>query len=223
LQLDVARMHPRMRGQEQDVVEGQREGDVGIAARPRHQCPAAGWPDLPPPETGGGPPSAPWHFLYFLPEPQGHGSLRPTFGSLRCTVSTFPSWPAVATGAARAVGVVALRRLASRTGGRGVGGRPLPRLGARFALGRLQAEEELDRLVLDALLHEREELEGLLLVLDERVPLTVPAQADAFLQVVDREEVVFPLLVDDLEHHELLVGPHHLGAEELLLGLVLVD
>ena len=24
--------------------------------------------------------TAPWHFLYFLPEPQGQGSLRPTFG-----------------------------------------------------------------------------------------------------------------------------------------------
>lgn len=29
---------------------------------------------------------APWHFLYFLPEPQGHGSLRPTLSSLRWTV-----------------------------------------------------------------------------------------------------------------------------------------
>src|SRR5687767_14210892 len=26
---------------------------------------------------------APWHFLYFLPLPHGHGSLRPTFGSGR--------------------------------------------------------------------------------------------------------------------------------------------
>ena len=31
---------------------------------------------------------APWHFLYFLPLPHGHGSLRPTFGSSRCTVLT---------------------------------------------------------------------------------------------------------------------------------------
>src|SRR5689334_17951414 len=29
---------------------------------------------------------APWHFLYFLPEPQGQGSLRPTLSSLRWTV-----------------------------------------------------------------------------------------------------------------------------------------
>src|SRR6266849_7336959 len=26
---------------------------------------------------------APWHFLYFLPEPHGHGSLRPTFAPAR--------------------------------------------------------------------------------------------------------------------------------------------
>src|SRR5262249_1504999 len=26
---------------------------------------------------------APWHFLYFFPEPQGHGSLRPTFAPVR--------------------------------------------------------------------------------------------------------------------------------------------
>src|SRR3954471_14538156 len=31
---------------------------------------------------------APWHFLYFLPDPHGHGSLRPTFGSSRLTCST---------------------------------------------------------------------------------------------------------------------------------------
>ena len=32
--------------------------------------------------------AAPWHFLYFLPLPHGHGSLRPTFGSSRRTVLT---------------------------------------------------------------------------------------------------------------------------------------
>ena len=32
--------------------------------------------------------AAPWHFLYFFSLPQGHGSLRPTFGSLRRIVST---------------------------------------------------------------------------------------------------------------------------------------
>jgi hypothetical protein len=26
---------------------------------------------------------APWHFLYFFPDPQGQGSLRPTFAPVR--------------------------------------------------------------------------------------------------------------------------------------------
>src|SRR5512146_2242312 len=30
--------------------------------------------------------AAPWHFLYFFPDPHGQGSLRPTFGSLCLTV-----------------------------------------------------------------------------------------------------------------------------------------
>src|SRR5580700_2546350 len=33
-------------------------------------------------------PHAPWHFLYFLPEPQGQGSLRPTFSAPRTTCWT---------------------------------------------------------------------------------------------------------------------------------------
>ena len=31
-------------------------------------------------------PAAPWHFLYFLPDPHGQGSLRPTLAVLRFTV-----------------------------------------------------------------------------------------------------------------------------------------
>src|SRR6478609_2606889 len=37
--------------------------------------------------------SVPWHFLYFLPLPQGHGSLRPTRGSVRRTGGPFSSTP----------------------------------------------------------------------------------------------------------------------------------
>src|SRR6266571_2582229 len=39
--------------------------------------------------------SLPWHFLYFLPEPHGHGSLRPTFGLSRLTGSVLAPSPAV--------------------------------------------------------------------------------------------------------------------------------
>ena len=36
---------------------------------------------------------APQHFLYFLPLPQGHGSLRPTLGASRVIVLTFAPSP----------------------------------------------------------------------------------------------------------------------------------
>ena len=50
-------------------------------------------------EGGGSAPyfSAPWHFLYFLPLPQGQGSLRPTFLPVRRCVGWFDA-PAPATG-----------------------------------------------------------------------------------------------------------------------------
>ncbi len=66
-------------GHEQNVVERQRERDVG--GRVGHAFTPTG---------------APWHFLYFFPLPQGHGSLRPTFGSSRCTVLTALRRPAAA-------------------------------------------------------------------------------------------------------------------------------
>src|SRR5262245_23042752 len=44
----------------------------------------------------------PWHFLYFLPLPQGHGSLRPTLGPSRLTVWTVSVPPSASRGAALA-------------------------------------------------------------------------------------------------------------------------
>src|SRR5690606_41269290 len=35
-------------------------------------------------------PAAPWHFLYFLPLPHGHGSLRPTRCTRRCCTCLRP-------------------------------------------------------------------------------------------------------------------------------------
>ncbi len=35
--------------------------------------------------------SAPWHFLYFFPEPQGQGSLRPTFSPVRAARAALAS------------------------------------------------------------------------------------------------------------------------------------
>ena len=69
--------------------------------------------------------------------------------------------------------------------------------------------------------HERlEHLEGLLLVLDERVALAVAAQADPLLEVIERVEVVLPLRVHDLQHDHALVEQHQLDADAALPLLV---
>ena len=100
---------------------------------------------------------APWHFLYFLPEPHGHGSLRPTFGASRWTVSTLASWPPDAGGAVRSSSTLAgarrdgHRRRAPRRCSRAAGRRRASLVAPR-ANG-LEPTEVLDDLVLDPLLH----------------------------------------------------------------------
>ena len=83
----------RVGREQEDVVERQRERDLvgrSALAGSAHQLRVPPWPAVSPRRRRL---SAPWHFLYFLPEPQGHGSLRPTLGWLRWTVSTLASWP----------------------------------------------------------------------------------------------------------------------------------
>ena len=65
-----------------------------------------------------------------------------------------------------------------------------------------------------------EHLERLFLVLDQGIALAVAAQADAFLQVVERVEVVLPLRVHDLQHDHALVEEHQLRPDLPLLLLV---
>src|SRR5262249_59625789 len=60
-------------------------------------------------------------------------------------------------------------------------------------------EELLQDYVLQVIHHLLEHVEGFLLVLGQRVTLPVAAKADAFLQVIHVEEVVFPELVDAAE------------------------
>src|SRR5437016_5392538 len=66
--------------------------------------------------------------------------------------------------------------------------------GGLFAQDRPQPPEVADDLLVDAILHRLEQLEAFLLVLDEWVALAVPAQADAFLQMIEAVEVILPLL-----------------------------
>src|SRR5207249_767222 len=80
-----------------------------------------------------------------------------------------------------------------------------------------QPPEIADDLFVDALLHRLEEIEALLLVLDERIALAVPAKADAFFQMIEAVEVILPLLIDNLQHDVALDALQDLAADELLL------
>src|SRR6266849_963433 len=67
--------------------------------------------------------------------------------------------------------------------------RRLARAGLVFRPGRLHQEEVADGFGVDALHHVFKQREGFLLELHQRVFLAVAAQADAFLEVVEREQV----------------------------------
>src|SRR4051794_2495138 len=65
-----------------------------------------------------------------------------------------------------------------------------------------------------------EEVEGLVLVGDERVDLGEPAEVDALAQVVHVVQVLAPLVVDDLQQQIALERTHELVAELLLATVV---
>src|SRR6185312_7113403 len=88
------------------------------------------------------------------------------------------------------------------------------RLGAFFRNHGTQPPQELDGLLVDAAPHVLEEIEALLLVLDERILLAVAAKADAFLEMVEAVEVIFPLRVDDLQHDVALDALEDLAADD---------
>src|SRR6266498_1236330 len=100
-----------------------------------------------------------------------------------------------------------------------------PRLGERLlGLGglELRVEQREHDLPADLRAELLEHDVALVAILHERVLLRHRAQVDALAEVVHRVEVLAPPLVDDLEDHEALELAHQLGAELLLLRLVLV-
>ena len=78
----------------------------------------------------------------------------------------------------------------------------------------LHPEEEADRVFLELRHHGFEHVEGFLLVGHQRILLRITAQADAFLQVIHGEQVVFPEAVDHAEHDHALVVAHLRSGED---------
>src|SRR5216684_531399 len=76
---------------------------------------------------------------------------------------------------------------------RPLGSATRPRSLVRWPLHDLHQVQVADRFFLKALHHLFEHVVGLALVLDQRIMLSVAAQVDALLQVVHREQVIFPL------------------------------
>ena len=101
------------------------------------------------------------------------------------------------------------------TGGSSVAAAAAPEsVGFILRPGRLHQEQEPHRLGVDPVHHLVEQRERFLLELDQRVLLPVAAQPDSFLQVVEREQVVLPLGIDDIEQDVPLEPAKRGRAEE---------
>ena len=88
----------------------------------------------------------------------------------------------------------------------------------------LYVEQPIERIGFDPFHHAGEEIEALAFVLDQRVFLPVAAKSDAVSQMVHPEQVVLPMMVDNLKHERLLEKAHQLRTELLfLLGIGLPD
>src|SRR5208337_3078396 len=85
----------------------------------------------------------------------------------------------------------------------------------------LHKEEIAQGFVLDPIHQTFEHIKGLALIFHQWVALAVATQADAFLQVVHGQKVVFPLRVHYLQHDHALVEAHAIGAPDLLALRVL--
>ena len=94
----------------------------------------------------------------------------------------------------------------------------------RFFGDDLQVEERTDGGRVDAVEHRLKHVEAFLLVFDQRILLAVTNQADALLQVIQRQQVVLPLRIDDVQHDDALVSAHRLVANLLfLLGVLALE
>ncbi len=110
---------------------------------------------------------------------------------------------------------------AEATGGAAGTRRPRPRWNRHRLSIRpddLHQEEVPDRIFLEPGHHSFEHVEGFLLVSHQRILLRISAKADALLQVVHVQQVIFPQTIEHAEHDHALVEAHLLLADKLLLG-----
>src|SRR6266478_8413124 len=75
----------------------------------------------------------------------------------------------------------------------------LPRFRRLLALLHLNVKEIADRFVIDARYHVFKQNERFFLELDDGIFLRVAPQADALFQMVERQQMVFPLRIDYIE------------------------
>src|SRR6185295_16314879 len=85
----------------------------------------------------------------------------------------------------------------------------------------LQIEQRSNGAGVDAVEHLLEQVETLLFVLNQRILLAVTDQSDSLFQVIERQQVVLPLRVDDIQHQDALVGAHRFRTNLLLFSFVL--
>src|SRR3989442_10586229 len=74
----------------------------------------------------------------------------------------------------------------------------------RFLCDNLQIEERSDSRGIDAIQHLLKQNKTLFLVFDQRIFLSVADQPDSLLHMIERQQVVLPLRVDNVEHDDAL-------------------
>ncbi len=102
--------------------------------------------------------------------------------------------------------------------------RQLHLLQRRLLLGRhqLDVHELAGHVLAQARQHGLEQHEGLALVLVQGIALPVGAEADDLAQVLERDEMLAPQMVERLQQHHLLDLAEVLRAEVALLALGLL-
>ena len=82
---------------------------------------------------------------------------------------------------------------------------------------RPEQEKKAQDLLVDAVQQRFVHLVAFFFIFDQRVFLGIAAQADAFFQMVDVEQMVLPLGIDDLQHDHPFQFAHLRGADQRFL------